>query len=237
MYAYDSNTGRRNYSAADKLRWAQQDLKNYESKVINAVCEAARSGWSRAKWTVPNTLVALALTVYGIFLVTNNSRISDAGQGGIALIFCGGIYLLCSVGCCLDAIGAYRGRAVEELAYEKRELFGAQELVEELTLDAEREEACDAEEERRKKAQPTPEQLLALVVGSASRDVPTINSDADLWAQVGTEDGDEVWKELAARNSWNPDMLSKVKGAVGSVRATPAAAHDEDDMQLAGFAG
>ena len=239
MTPYDPYTGRRTWSAADKLHDRQQYLRRLEREVSEAEQAAARTLEDRLRLPLIFIVSCVTAMAIGFLPVVTGSVTDESAAGGLIFIgIVGAFVILFAIGCLLEAIGDHRGAAARGLSYAVGQRDEQVREVARLQQDADVEAEREVEEKRRIREQPSPEQLLRLVVAGTSRDLPLVESDAALWARVAANsDDNDAWDELDARNQWGRDLRKKIETARGHIRTTGTPDVSDAAPQHAGFAG
>lgn len=234
---YDPHTGRRVWTAEDKLADLRAYLVSQERELREAERDLGRTLWNRIRITIWFVLASSIALIWGITGIVAAGVDANGRPDGnwVALIFVAVAVGLISYGMFFEAIGAHRGGAKKFFDYRTKEVAETNTRVARAVENVRIEEADAEAESQRKRDEPTKAQLLKMVVGSTSRSLDEIVADAALWAKVTADpDNDELWAKLSAVNGWDADLTAKVRAHTASIRPTPTA---ELEPSTAGWAG
>jgi len=237
-HLYDSRTGERIRPAADKLRWAEHDLRYHERHLQEATAYSELTFWEKSRASFWTMWVSSAASIgFGLLQLrgvwADPSDISGAWAGLVffALV---AVFAAFSVG---GKVGDHRGGADAVVRHHQADRDRHAERVERLKVDAAAEREEERAEEERIRNAPSPIQMLGLVVAAASRDTVSIDQEAPAWARALADTySDEAWVELAEQQGWDSGLAAKIRSS--APKQKPVAPEPEpEDLQVVGWAG
>ncbi|WAC50534.1 hypothetical protein [Frigoribacterium sp. SL97] len=238
MHLYDSRTGKPIRPAADKLRWAEGDVRYDERHLDEATAYDELTFWGKSRasfWTMwVSGAVAIGFGLLQLRDVWAQPGDSEGAWLGLAVFAI--ISVLAAV-CVLEKISDHRTGAAAAVRYQQGQYDSAVKRASRLKVEAEAELAAEHAEQERLRNAPTAEQMLSLFLTTAARDTTAINDEAPTWARALADTySDEAWTDLAKRQGWDADLARKIRSTAPPVKPAPKEL-DSEDVQMVGWAG
>ncbi|WP_219732086.1 hypothetical protein [Glaciihabitans sp. INWT7] len=231
---FDAQTGRRIYTAVERLQGHKANLERLQRRLADFEWEAALTLGQLLKPSIITLSISAPVATASIW-TANAFYMPVAGPLLLFLGTIAAVTVILSVLSLLERIDYFRTGAATNLRTCQADIADTERAIENLEQEITTVRRLQEERVEKDAAEPSPVELLEVIVSTASRNAEITERDAILWAIVAEDPADEeTWAAIAASNGWSSELLAKVRGvrrpAIGRVPQEP-------EVNTAGWAG